>query len=405
MKNLLHRAWKHWRQEHRLPGRVSNSRLGVLPRYLFFRFDKVVNGLVPGPPPACLVIFPITQIRYRYHLLYLLSLVYPRILVFWDAPLQELCDLQTEGRYIFHLPRVRFASLSAFDGWTQRLERFDLVRAAGSNAAVPEKTARLFEIDINLADAAVPDSYLIPYCPHPRNFGAAKPLRPNNDKRPVRVFFSGNVEFVKDPELVQRLYDIPSRDTTVGYLRETFPRALWLEALKDRAGWQREAGSWPLVFATAKGDPRNWLRELGDADFFVCLPGSHMPMCHNAIEAMMSGAIPILAYGDWFSPHLREGVECLTYRNLDELRSAIERAMAMDEESVRAMRLRVRYYYDKYLDLAKVAHRLFGPGNSRRRQTLYLNQEDCGNFGKAGPESVLFNGGSLQKEIDRKSDT
>lgn len=403
MKGLIHKAWKHWRQEHRLPGLVSNSPLAVLPRYLLFRLGKILHALFPGNPPGCLVVFPITQIRYRYHLLYLLSLVYPRILVFWNARLRDLCELQTEGRYIFRLPGVRFANEADLKKWAERLEGFDLVRAAGSPVAPPEKTRRLFEIDTNLADEPAPDSYLIPYCPHPQNFRASGRSRPENSSegpRPVRVFFSGNVEFVKDPELVRRLYGIPSRDSTVAYLRETFPHALWLESLGQRDRWRWDQERRPLVFATAKGDPRRWLRELEAADFFLCLPGSHMPMCHNAIEAMMSGAIPILAYDTWFSPHLREGTECLTYRDLAGLRPAIERALSMKEESVREMRRRVRDYYHKYLDLPQVARRIFGPANSRRRLRLYLNQEDCGNFGEAGARSVLLNGGSLQSEID-----
>lgn len=403
MRNLLHKAWKHWRQEHRLPGLVSNSPWGVFPQYLLFRITKFLHSLLPGDPPDCLVVFPITQIRYRYHLLYLLSLAYPKILVFWDARLRDLCDLQTEGRYIFHLPGVRFASRSALEKYAGQGERFDFVRAAGSEVQAPDKTRRLFEIDINLADAPAPDSYLIPYCPHPQNFQAAGKPGPEKspaDSRPVRVFFSGNVEFVKDPELVQRLYGIPSRDSTVAYLRETFPAALWLETLSQRDGWQRSQGPQPLVFATAKGDPRRWLSELAEADFFLCLPGSHMPMCHNAVEAMMSGAIPILAYDAWFSPHLRDGIECLTYRDLAGLQPAIERALGMREDAVHEMRRRVLEYYQKYLDLPKVARRLFGPANLRPRLRLYLNQEDCGNFGVAGPESVLFNGGSLQGEID-----
>ena len=399
MNNLWQKTWRHWRQERRLPGRLANSAWVVFPEYLAFRVRKWLYALFPGSPPACLVVFPIARIRYRFHLLYLLSLAYPKIVVFWDAGLPELCHLQTEGRYLFRLRRVRFASSAAFDRISRRLARFDLVRAAGSPEAAPARTTRLFEIDTDLSRAPAPHSYLIPYCPHPQNFGIPLAARKQNHSRRVRVFFSGNVGFVKDPELVRQRFRIPSRDSTTAHLRRTFPQALWLETPAQRAKWRRDRARHRLVFATAKGDPRDWLHELGDADFFLCLPGSHMPMCHNAIEAMMAGAIPILAYADWFSPHLRNGIECLTYRSLDELDEAIERAVQMDEDSVRTMQLHVRAYHDRFLDLDAVSRKIFGPQNPRRHQRLYLNQEDCDNLSAAGPDSVRLNGGALQQEL------
>jgi len=52
---------------------------------------------------------------------------------------------------------------------------------------------------------------------------------------------------------------------------------------------------------------REYLGFLGNCDFFIAPPGYEMPFSHNLIEAMFLGAIPLLNYGTYLTPHLRNG--------------------------------------------------------------------------------------------------
>jgi hypothetical protein len=220
----------------------------------------------------------------------------------------------------------------------------------------------------------------------------------------VRVFFSGKMS--PSPEhdhlLVERNFGVPCRHSTLVELKQAYPDALWIDDLSARVRFDRRdrRAQIPLCFATVKGDPRRWLEDLRSADFFLCLPGSHMLMCHNAVEAISAGCIPILCYDDWFSPNLVSGVNCLSYRSLDELKRAIERALAMSNDEVAAFRARVRGYFERHLDCIGAARRVFGRNHQHKRLTVYLNQEDCDNYTAAVSDSVLFKGGSLQVALD-----
>lgn len=68
---------------------------------------------------------------------------------------------------------------------------------------------------------------------------------------------------------------------------------------------------------------------LASADFFLCQPGEIMPQCHNIVEAMAVGTIPLTNYPDWLSPPLVDGREALVFDTFASLDAAVTRAMAI----------------------------------------------------------------------------
>jgi hypothetical protein len=288
---------------------------------------------------------------------------------------------------------------------------FDFVRA--TDGPPPARGAdRIFDIDENLARPPSPNSYLFPYGPHPNNFSrlattyTKTSISSNRElRRPVRVFFSGRLSYNlnHDHLVVERCFGVPCRQTIIAELRRSFPNAVWIDDHTERARFDRQGhrGNTPLCIATFRGDPRHWLTELGKADFFLCLPGSHMLMCHNAIESMSAGCVPILCYENWFFPNLAHGVNCLSYRDLNGLKFAIKTALTMREDEVAALRLQVMDYYERYLNCVNAAMRVFGRNHHYRRLTVYFNQENSENYSAVGvSNSVLFTGGSLQSVLD-----
>jgi hypothetical protein len=369
-----------------------------------------LNGIRKPAGIDCVVAFPIAQNRYRTYLLFALRQVYSRVLVVWDPSLQDIQKLFPEGRRIFGMNGVSFVTQKAFGGLRLPPGSFDFVRAA-NGPPTPPGAGRAFDIEIDLGRPPVPDSYLFPYGPHPNNFqhrpaAEDRATDARKQRRPLRVFFSGRMS--PSPEhdhlLVERNFHVPCRHSSLGELKRSYPDALWVDDLAKRMRFdQWSSGSQiPLCFATVKGDPRHWLNELASADFFLCLPGSHMLMCHNAVEAISAGCVPILCYENWFSPNLVSGVNCLSYRTLDELKRAIDRALAMTDAEVAEMRSRVIDYYQHHLDCVQAARRVFGREHPYKALTVYLNQEDCDNYTAASADSVLFKGGSLQSVLDER---
>jgi hypothetical protein len=219
--------------------------------------------------------------------------------------------------------------------------------------------------------------------------------------------FAGNTGFYHDAHFVERLYGVPSRDRCVQWLLSNRKDAVVVDTISGRQKlFSRDSTKAVpcLMICTTKGDRHRWFEELGSTDFFLCLPGSHMLMCHNAIEAMAVGCIPILSYKDWFVPALREGVNCLSYRTVEELGLAIDRALSMSAAEIENLRRCVLDYYRSTLDPVQVSARLAEVMRGLSRIHVYVNQEECDTLRRAHSESVLHKGGTLQSPVHSATD-
>lgn len=116
--------------------------------------------------------------------------------------------------------------------------------------------------------------------------------------------------------------------------------------------------------------PKNWLRIVGQSDFFMCFSGTDYPMCHNAIEAMAVGCIPILAYEDWFDPKLEHGKNAIVYKDKEDLINKIRMVMQMPSEEILKLRQEVLKYYDQHLAKGRLIQRY--EAESQQVSTLML---------------------------------
>jgi hypothetical protein len=96
-------------------------------------------------------------------------------------------------------------------------------------------------------------------------------------------------------------------------------------------------------------DQKNWLDALSKSHFFLAPPGDIRPMCHNIIEAMAVGTIPITSYPEWFHPPLMHRKDCLVFTDKTDLLHIIEMALGMDGKDIGEMRRQVITYYDNHL--------------------------------------------------------
>ena len=95
--------------------------------------------------------------------------------------------------------------------------------------------------------------------------------------------------------------------------------------------------------------PSEWMPNIARADFFLCAPGIVMPMCHNLIEAMAVGTIPILNYPEWMDPDLTHLRDCLVFEGEDDLVAKVRLALAMPSRQIADMRANVVRYYEANL--------------------------------------------------------
>lgn len=91
-----------------------------------------------------------------------------------------------------------------------------------------------------------------------------------------------------------------------------------------------------------------WLETLAQSNFFLATPGIRMPMCHNIIEAMSVGTIPILQYASHFEPHLKHLKNCLIFENKKDLVQQVRLALQMNKTQLAEMKQNVLQYYESF---------------------------------------------------------
>ena len=111
-----------------------------------------------------------------------------------------------------------------------------------------------------------------------------------------------------------------------------------------------------------------WRHYLSSANFLFCAPGMTMPMCHNVIEAMSVGVVPIINYQNWLNPSLIDGKNSLLYNSEESIHQVINRALQMNDSEYLVVQKNVIAYYESYYKDYDF--------EANRNQTLILLNED-----------------------------
>jgi len=195
--------------------------------------------------------------------------------------------------------------------------------------------------------------FFAPYFAHPEFYKGGlhnAVLSMRGRERNVRVFFAGTHSDSAYSENFR--FPILSRDRILRYLIEKFE---WvIKAAADKNGVKsilivltRDTGD---IVEKHKLSIQDYMDTMSRSDFFICPPGWRMPHSHSLIEAMSVGTIPITNYHSYMRPPLTPDVDCLAFSTLQELDSAVNRALRMDIGEVQRLRGGVISYYDEHLE-------------------------------------------------------
>lgn len=193
-----------------------------------------------------------------------------------------------------------------------------------------------------------PGRYVIPMTLHPLFY---KKNIWNEDvpikERVQAVFFAGNVEgkAYKESSHLAR-FGMRSRYEQIERLKEVNSLRVY-----ERISGRGEHGAVYLIDRRDLGvGIDGWRELLAQFCFFLALPGQVMPFCHNIIEAMSVGTIPILHenYAKLFEPPLKDMQNAITYTEsnlVEKLRGALE----LNREKLSQISGNTTSYYHNYL--------------------------------------------------------
>jgi hypothetical protein len=212
--------------------------------------------------------------------------------------------------------------------------------------------------------------------------------------RQMRVFFAGDSKgYVRN----RVRYPGPKlpRQSVLKVVRASIPEHLLEVSGIDDIRRNTDAGyvaRFVLIDSASGIPPAQWLRTLASADFFLCPPGIVMPMCHNAIEAMAVGAIPVIGYSEWFRPHLEHMKNCIAFDDEDSLVGAMQTAISLPAAQIEDMRRNVIAYYDEYLQPTRLVEAIERRSDHGLTLLLHTELNTAQNATKLTRNSVLVQG-------------
>ena len=281
------------------------------------------------------------------------------------------------GRLIYRIENLRFVSKLPVDT-KNFIYAFDAIRPDFLKLS----WKRLVHVNIKksatctIGNLIPMQFYMIPFI---YAFGLDKKLvQYRNLKRKYRIFFGGSLNAVyydspffknKYPHLMTRLEGVRAvrgseidnwfidneEDLSKLINNKTYFNGLIIVEIKT---------SFPI-------QSKDWLKFLGQSDFFMCFSGTDYPICHNSVEAMAVGSIPILAYADWFWPPLEHGKNAIVYTDKEDMIKKIKLVMNMSQEEIQRLRKGVLEYYDQYFSKGHMARTYESQAKSISTMTLF----------------------------------
>ncbi len=225
--------------------------------------------------------------------------------------------------------------------------------------AIPPNALLLYDGDTTLTDAArsmrlmvgrdiLGKTTVMPYPMHPATLSFLNQIdlpSLRETSRNIKVFFAGTQAPRYGRPRVTQGFGVQDRIALLSTVRQH---------RHDRvvASPENITSDNAIVLSDSRTDaiePADWLPTLAKADFFLCCPGAAQPLCHNVIESMSVGTIPLIEYGNRLTPPLTDEVNAVCFRGSGGLKEALDRIDQLPPEQIATMRQNVVTYYESHL--------------------------------------------------------
>jgi hypothetical protein len=225
--------------------------------------------------------------------------------------------------------------------------------------------------------------------------------RLRSGKRRMRVFFSGDMEGYTQRHIRYPGPKLPRLDVINSVRQQLGDRVLFVRDQDTLDGvLAADYVSKCVILDTTKLriPDQDWLTVLSMSDFFLAPPGIVMPMCHNSVEALAVGAIPVINYGEWFDPPLQSLRNCVAFDQVESLISGLQAVLATDEAQIADMRVRAITYYDSVLSTRAFMTRIESSANRNIDVLIMTERYVAQNAHRLTSRSLLIRGSYDQRQ-------
>lgn len=271
-----------------------------------------------------------------------------------------VCYYFIESNYVIYLP-VKFKFLNSLKDFGRNLIEFENVRPKLYKKGEGDMYLHIGKSRIPILNGSSyyqntekEQTYHFPIGMHPECY--LRGLYQKNENsllqtRNIKVFFAGYVDKAKyNRDIIKNQFNLNSRPEIIEHIQANFSSC---KSLQDPAELEQYLSQETEILIVDNMKVRleleTYFSFLERSDFFLTTPGVHYPLCHNTIEAMSRGVIPILAYPEYFYPQLVHGKNCFSFKNLNELVEVTQEALKLEPQKKKAMRRSVLDYYHQHL--------------------------------------------------------
>lgn len=233
-------------------------------------------------------------------------------------------------------------------------------------------------LDPNYFSPSTPDSFHVPMCMHPfmyrlGYFREATTLAHRPHRR-MSIFFAGNMDTTAySDSVITDLFNKLGRRDLYEALQQGLPAKMVHLPRTMKQVLAVNSGKVVIVDKARFSVPmEQLLSTLSQFEFFLSPPGVAMPLCHNTVEAMAVGTIPILEHPELFHPPLQHAKNCIVFQGKDDMLQKVRQLLDIPPD-VSAMRNNVLEYYENYLLPTVIAEKIVRRSSKIRK--LYLNAE------------------------------
>jgi hypothetical protein len=199
----------------------------------------------------------------------------------------------------------------------------------------------------------------------------------NNDRK-ILALFIGKIDDDYNNQMTKDLFNINTRQEIFSFIKDNFPDDKMyipqnINDLLEKTDSGELARKIVLLNTANFALPGQlWFKILLNTQFFIHMCGYIQPFCHNQIESMLSGCIPITQFSRFFIPQFKHEENALTFNTLEELYLILVNILEKYYNSnINFLRKNINLYYQANYSFESFSNKLNQLLNENISQTNY----------------------------------